>query len=114
MSDVTNIILSFSIVEKTIKSFGKEEYLNVISVNTWLYARKYGNIGENAYSGGNKEIETALFFAAFNHFNSQVFLQFLKSLPWIAPEEVQMMVKGQHDEKFTMIDVFPDVKLKQE
>jgi hypothetical protein len=109
MSHVDNVILSFSILEKSqCHEDGSRTWLIMEDVNAWLLkeiAQRFGpDIGglADAY-GGSKWLETPLFVAAFNYLPEAELLGLLRTLPWEEPAEVQLMVKRQEGELFEMI-----------
>lgn len=53
-------------------------------------------------SGGSKALETPLAIGAFNYFNLGGYLNFLRKLPWKRPESVQLILKDQEDDVFTI------------
>ncbi len=102
MSDVTNVILSFSINENEI---AEDQYVNVIKLNTWLDNHGYGVFGRDAddIAGGNKHLETPLYVAAFNYFGSRAFADFVEFLTWNEPENVQLLIQEQNENKFMFL-----------
>lgn len=106
MSVVTNIILSFSIMENEISDI-EDSYTNMVLINNWLRKHDHGAFGEDATiaSGGEKHLETPVYLAAFNFFDLDEFLAFLRTLPWEEPENVQVFVQGQEEEKFTVYTI---------
>jgi len=107
MSLVTNIVFSFSIGEHSREIDGEYYYFLMDDINKWLSERNYGKFGVDAdkISGGTKCLETPLFVAAFNYFDIEDFLEFLSSLQWKEPENVQVFVKGQEENIFTLFRI---------
>lgn len=110
MSHVDNVILSFSILEDSIESEREADRWPIMDqVNEWLREHVSGQSFKPELSsfheayGGRKVLETPLFVAAFNYLPEEDFLAFLKTLPWQYPEEVQFIVKRQHDELFEIV-----------
>jgi hypothetical protein len=54
--------------------------------------------------GSAKRMETPLYAGAFNAFDRPDFLAFLQAVVWSRPDEVQVMVHGQHDTRWRTID----------
>jgi hypothetical protein len=106
MSVVTNIVLSFSIMEESREH--DTVYLNIEKINKWLDDNSFGDFGKDLdeVSGGRKHLETPLFAAAFNYFRLSDFVDFLHSLDWVEPENVQIFVQEQDENKFKLVEPF--------
>lgn len=111
MSHVDNVILAFSILEDSRAGGpGKpDEWPIMDQVNAWLNEhasrQRFGNelsFFESAYGGG-KFLEAPMFVAAFNYLPEQAFLEFLRTLPWKYPREVQVIIRRQHDDLFEIV-----------
>lgn len=102
MSDVTNILLSFDICEEEDDPgdvMGEtSDYTMLTQINAWL-APRYGAFGVDAdwIAGGTKHLEAPLYIAAFNHFDLDAFCAFLRTLPWLYPQHVQLFVQEEND-----------------
>lgn len=59
----------------------------------------------DGYAGGNKSMESDVWAAAFNHFDLDVLMAELRDIQWEYPEEVQLLVKDEHDERFSELDI---------
>jgi hypothetical protein len=108
MSWVTNVILLFHI-QDTYPSKPNP----IVEINNWLededndYGPFRGNVAKcDACCGGYRVGETPVYFGAFNHFPIDDFVEMIKKAKWSAPEAVQILYKGQEDDKFTMIEPF--------
>lgn len=104
MSTVTNVVLSFSIVE----SIGGTDDDVLKRINEF-----FGDNNKPGFvklpltsTGGSKAMERPTFVSAFNYFALEPFLAHLKSLPWERPESVQLFVCGQDDDHYYLIYVF--------
>jgi hypothetical protein len=99
VSKVTNLILVFS---------GSENEPEVA-----LFLNRFPNEGKGfrivavddpslpkGWYGGTKYLECCLYLGAYNHFNAQAFLAYLRTYPWEDPESVQLLVKEQYDDVF--------------
>lgn len=102
MSEVTSIILTFN----TDESFNhdKDEFDNIIAINYWL---PYPPFGPNLRyageaTGGNKYIQADMYMGAFGNFDLDGFLGLIMELHWDYPEHVQLFIKGEHDDVFTV------------
>jgi hypothetical protein len=106
MSYVTNVLLSFSVMEDSYETDGEDIYSIMTLVNTWLMERGYGAFGQHVdhVSGGHKHLETPLFAAGFNMFDLGDFLDMLRTLPWKEPSNVQVFVQEQDEDKFRIIE----------
>ena len=102
MSDVTNVILSFSINENEVT---EGQYGNMVKINEWLDNHGYGVFGQDAddVAGGNKHLETPLYVVAFNYFGSRAFADFVEFLNWNEPENVQLLIQEQNENKFMFL-----------
>jgi hypothetical protein len=107
MSVVTNLILSFSSLEQVetrMKDINCFPYnggqLNLVSIDYNKDKEK-----STVWYGGNKFFEGNIFIGAYNHFNTDEFVAYLKQINWEAPELVQLIVKEDWDEKFRIIEL---------
>lgn len=58
--------------------------------------------------GGTKGFEANALVGAFNYLILDDLITHLRTLPWREPEHVQLLVKEPHDERFRLIDLFPE------
>lgn len=105
MSQVTNLILSFSVGEKeevmikevnSFLSFGKE--INLVSMD-------FQGDAKFRWYGGSKFLEANLYVGAFNNFDLEGFFNHLKKIKWDEPELVQLILKEEFDDRFKIIDL---------
>jgi len=103
MSLVTNVVLSFSIGEE---QKNEDTFILVGAINDWLVSQHGQRFGVDAdrVAGGSKHLETPLYIAAFNYLFIEDFLRFVFSLPWEEPENVQVFIQGQDEDRFTVYD----------
>ena len=109
MSEVTNLILSFSVLEDEISRV-KEVNLfqnngrgfNLVSAD---FEREFEYKKRSAWYGGSKYLETPLFIGAYNHLDLVGLVNHLKNVNWDEPENVQLIVKEQASEKFRIIEL---------
>lgn len=98
MSHVTNVLLHVGILEEVtleeINSGSSEQEGQTLQDLSW------GSAGE--LWGGHKWPETKLSAAAFNYLRREALMAHLSRLSWTCPEDVQLFIKGQGDEKFTV------------
>ena len=112
VSHVDNVILSFSITEDETPEDenGQSRYVLMDQINAWLrenagQRQEFGpELGylHGSY-GGAKCLETPLYIAAFNYLPESEFMDFLRSLPWREPDEVQVITKRQHEDVFVVL-----------
>lgn len=62
----------------------------------------------NGWYGGTKFLECELLLGAFNYLNLDKLIAHLRTIQWTFPDNVQLIVKGQDDDRFTTIDIFPE------
>jgi hypothetical protein len=92
MSEVTDIILTFSGIEN--------ENVKLKEINRWLLDNgKWGIFGEEAtkISGGNKHLQCRIYVAAFNYFDEVKFLEYIFGLTWSDAASVQVFTKGEYN-----------------
>jgi hypothetical protein len=99
MSEVTNVLLAFSILEN--------DDARIAEVNAWLEANcghalttVWGN--RDCYGGG-KAMEAPLYAAAINDLPLTEFLAHLRTVQWKEPDCVQLILHGQHDDRWRII-----------
>ena len=83
MSVVTNIIIAFSASENEDSKLQKGWY------------------------GGTKNLEVNIFIGAYNHLNLNDLIQHMSTIDWEEPEDVQVIVKEQNDDRFRIINLYP-------
>lgn len=107
MSEVTNIILHFSILEDNVDPNWPQEdnFILIRKINEWLTQEEYGKFTEAKDKFNTKHLEAPIFVAAFNMFELDKFIKFIKSLPWRCPECVQIFIQRQDDCKFALIEL---------
>ena len=110
MSEVTNLIISFSIMEDEISRtldldlfFNNGRDFKVVSADYQADNDKKGQDRQRWY-GGSKALETPLFIGAYNHLDLDGLIEHLKNIDWEEPENVQLIVKSQHSDKFKIIE----------
>lgn len=101
MSMVDNCILTFSICE--------DEDEKIHQINSFFGHKGFISVDSETlpigWYGGTKMLETPLFIAAFNYFNEGSFINRLKTLDWEYPKEVQLMIKRQDDDMFSIVNI---------
>ena len=94
MSLVTTVILSIPNTDEN----------NIREINGWLECKGLGKFGKSAeeINCGLKQIEgVGVYVSAFNYIDIDGFIEFMKILEWILPDDVQVFVLGSEDMKFS-------------
>lgn len=105
MSEVTNLIISFSIEEDE-KSrinevntfFNNGRGFKIISADFERGTNWLGKENRKRWYGGSKMLETPLYIGAFNHLDLEGLILHMKMIDWKEPENVQLILKEQHSE----------------
>ena len=112
MSVVSNVIRSFGICEREL---GGNNYERADRIDQWLKDSQYMGLGQDLGQwdgcGGQRKLETPIFVGAFNYLDHTAFIRFVFSLPWDAPENVQVLIQGQDDNVFTIYSLCPNQSL---
>ena len=114
MSWVTNVVLFYSTGEEFIDvavEDDKEDIQDVgisaclTKINVWLSQQGWVelvNIGDCVSGRERHSFECSIWGAAFNHLDIEAFLKCVKCQDWQEPDNVQVMVKDQEEERFTV------------
>lgn len=112
MSEVTNLIISFSI--------GEDEKSRITEVNLFFNNGRgfkinsadfeegtnwLGKENRKRWYGGSKMLETPLYLGAFNHLDLKGLVEHMKEIEWEEPENVQLIVKAKESDKFKIIEL---------
>lgn len=97
MSTVTNVIFVMSVDE-----FEATQALQRIS--SFQFGTYWQPLKDDI-TGGSKNLECEIYIGAFNYFDEDKFVDELKMVEWKYPEEIQVMVRRQDDDKFITIYV---------
>lgn len=98
MSEVTNLILSIGTLDWDDR--------NIERINAYFEDGRRGFVSVDSpelpsgWYGGTKMLEARLYIGAFNYFDLEGFKNFLRSIHWEYPEEIQLIVKEHHDDVF--------------
>jgi hypothetical protein len=108
-----------SVVTNLIFAHHHEEEQLVAQVHDWFKL--------NAYTEGARLVdiniarlhsgyvfEQPTLVGAFNHLDLDGFVKFVRSLPWSEPENVQIIVREQHDERYRIITAKEDIQQGEE
>lgn len=100
MSDVTNVVLLSS----------DHVYDDGISptmerINAWCRENCNGQTFSEdleKYAGGHKCFESEIYIGAFNHIDPDALRYYLRSVDWVDPESVCILIKGEYDDSFSI------------
>ena len=101
MSHVTDIIL-MTAIEDGAKT--KEGHPNVDKLNEYIEREhcKHKLLRVDEHSGGRKEMQCDVFMAAINYMDIDGFIEWFSIIAWEHPESVQLLIKDEHDDKFSV------------
>jgi hypothetical protein len=100
MSRVTNAILTANV--------GPDGHADaeIDSVNRFLRETEGGGCGDfrevTTHAGGTKNMECRVYVSAFNHADTEAIVRAVDQAPWQDKEMVQVFVKEQEQELFTL------------
>ena len=99
MSEVTNLLLAFSILE--------DSDARVADVDGWLVGNEQlalKSVWENGECcGGSKRTDAPLYAGAFNYLPLREFLAFLRTVRWSQPDEVQVILRGPSETEWRVV-----------
>ena len=105
MSIVTNVILTFSLEEEGNQ---EEDFPALNSVNAWIAGREYRRVElleRVADLPGRKRFEQVICVGCFNHLDVDAFKAAVANAPWQDPENVQLFVQEQEQDRFELFTV---------
>jgi predicted dinucleotide-binding enzyme len=100
MSNVTNVILSFSVLE------ADEIVLQKVNEFDFPHGSGFINANTEGTCGGSKWLERPTFVGAFNHLDLEALKQHLRRVDWEEPAFVQLIVCGQDDDEYRIEPLF--------
>ena len=103
MSMVTNILLSFSLIEVDVTTTGRDDYASCTPLNALQRFLDDQPLQQIDYMSGKKCLEAELWVAAVNYLNTEEFIEGVRSAPWRVPDSVQLFIKEQDDEIFHQV-----------
>lgn len=103
MSVVTDIILVTAVDDRTTC----REEPSATKFNSAIAARVCVGLEQalqqvDGHAGGNKAVQCDVFMAAINYLDRDALLTEFRKMKWESPECVQLMLKGEHDDVFTI------------
>lgn len=106
MSYVTNVVLLFSLMEYDTETAGVRQYPIVQMLNKSAVDGMHSGalVRVSQYGAGIKVMEAVVYVGAFNFLDVDAFKRAVWALPWEEPESVQLLIKDQDDERFTLFD----------
>jgi len=103
MSLVTNILVTHGILERAFEQPG----LGVVAKATGRPDSPLTNIADGDaanFWGGSKFPEVDVWAGAINYMDLQATLDHLASIPWKEPENVQVFIQGQDEDRFSVYE----------
>jgi hypothetical protein len=100
MSDVTDVILTLSLIEES----GEDCSLPAVErVNECLVLKNHGKLERvEGHAGGRKAFQAVVLLGAFNYLDIDDLVNAIAAQRWEAPEDVQLFIKREHDDTFTL------------
>ena len=89
MSQVTNVILCCALYEGEAIDYINETF------NLGVHFESEGN-----FCAGDKNLEVSIHLGAFNYLRLPLLVKAITEAHWSCPECVQLLIKGQEDDKF--------------
>ncbi len=105
MSWILTIMISFGDDEWWEADEVRDNCESLDNVNAWLEADKIRNYGPlTALSSCAVDMSANLYGGGFKHFDIEGFLQIVKSQNWHDPDNLQVFIKDEEDQKFTVLE----------
>lgn len=109
MSRITDIILLTGMDD----GGGEDEHPNVDRLNAALHheqgyddaSKDWPLVQVNPHAGGTKVFCRDVFMAAINHLHTEEFLAAWRAIPWEDPYMVQLLIREEGEEKFTVYEL---------
>jgi hypothetical protein len=99
MSHVSDIILITAIEDGAAV---ESDHPNADRLSEYLRENhKSSLIQVDGHAGGNKAVQADVFMAAINYLDIPAFVAAFKSVHWEIPECAQLLIKDEHDDRFT-------------
>ncbi len=104
MSVITGFVLITSVSDGDDWSEGttEDEYgnlppgPNIRKINEWLDKNKFGQIKDSAGDAcGSRHPQISHFYAGYNHFPEDDFVEFFQTLAWECPENVVLLLNPE-------------------
>jgi hypothetical protein len=98
MSYITDVLLLFP-------SYGVDDDNGVAldNINSWIKENSTGILKNlNMHAGGSKSMQACVYGGAFNYLKVDKFIQVVKNQSWENREHVQLLLKNEEEDHFTM------------
>jgi hypothetical protein len=105
MSWVTDILLIFTLQEIYSEEDLEEQDLPALqNINSWLKENNQTTLDNLAIHtvSSAKSMQSCIHGGAFNYLKVHEFIEIVKSQEWLYPQGVQLLIKEEQDEIFTM------------
>ncbi len=101
MSHVADIIFMTSIDDG---SNVEDSHPNADKLSAYLVRNHNGAylVKVDDHAGGNKAMQCDVFMAAINYLDIDEFVEWFHGIEWEYPESVQLLIKDEHDDQFSM------------
>lgn len=109
MSWVTDVLLLFSLGEVYWDEEDPDpdpEPLPLKNINAWLAENNYrslNNLHDHVNTG--KSMQAFVYGGAYNFLKIKEFLETVKAQDWKEPENVQLLIQDEQDERFTLYNL---------
>ena len=102
MSDISDIILTTAGYEEGRPDPNGDPiaYLNAWLLETHHEPNAFRQV--NAHAGGKRSMNNNVYLAGINHLDADGLLKAFRDAPWNEPECVQLMLKKEEDNLYTM------------
>ena len=102
MSNITNVTITFSSMERQEKHGAEWEFSVILRINEWLERAGYRQLLRITDDAGAKAFEAQLYIAGFNYLELDKFLLAFEQIEWLSPSGVQLFVKEENDSVFRL------------
>lgn len=111
MSVVTDVIVLVSLAEED----PEDTFPPIDEINNWLlsHGQHVGLNHLNGNEGGHKAWQCDVFGGAFNYLNADEFARTVATAQWKSPDRVQLLVKGEEDEIWGLVNIIAPYQSRQ-
>jgi len=78
-------------------------------INRWLQSQGVAvglvDLSHHAFRAGNKAMQALVYGGAFNFLDEDGFLKVVRQQRWLSPHNVQLLMKSEMEERFTMYEI---------
>ncbi|UBF29352.1 hypothetical protein K9N68_16855 [Kovacikia minuta CCNUW1] len=83
-----------------------EEPLPLRNINSWLVENHWQPLNRlDEYVNTGKSMQACVYGGAYNFLKVNEFIELVKSQPWREPQNVQILIQDEEDERFTLHDL---------